>query len=234
MERSRVAFLHRCAGLGRLRPEDLTRLSGRVSQVRFARRATLWREGEAAATLYWIRSGVVREQLEGQGRTVVLGLYGRGELCGEGGVLEALAQLGATRHTLAEAHEETTVFALSALHLAELVEQIPLLAIDLAAAAAARRRRIEQRLGVLLLRSAAARVATLLLELGEAFGVRDSRGVIVNVRLTHRDVAALVGTSRETASFVLLDLRARHLVETEGKRVVLLDPEGLAAFARDA
>jgi CRP-like cAMP-binding protein len=84
---------------------------------------------------------------------------------------------------------------------------------------------------VLLLRPAAARLAHVLLELAETFGVRDSRGVIVNVRLTHRDLAGMVGITRETASFAILELRAEGLVESEGKRVVLLDPAALAARA---
>lgn len=233
MERSRVAFFHRCAGLGRLRPEDLTRLATRTVQLRFPRRAPLWAIGDPATALYWIRSGVVRECVVDRGKDLVVGLYGRGDLVGDGAVLEAVSSLGAARHTVAEAHEETTVFALSAAHLAELVEVAPILAVDLAAQVAARRRRVELRFAGLLLRSAPARVAMLLLELADQFGVRDSRGVIINVRLTHRDVAALVGTSRETASFVLLDLRARHLVESEGKRVVLLDPDRLAMVARE-
>jgi CRP/FNR family transcriptional regulator len=69
------------------------------------------------------------------------------------------------------------------------------------------------------------------LELSDTFGVRDSRGVILNLRLTHRDLASLVGINRETASFAILELRAEGLVQSEGKRLVLLDPEALAARA---
>jgi CRP-like cAMP-binding protein len=40
------------------------------------------------------------------------------------------------------------------------------------------------------------RVALILLELSENFGVRDERGVRLSVPATHRDIAELVGASR--------------------------------------
>ena len=50
-------------------------------------------------------------------------------------------------------------------------------------------------------------LASLLLELTEDFGVRDSRGVIINLKLTHKEMAALIGATRETVSFAILEDR---------------------------
>ena len=54
------------------------------------------------------------------------------------------------------------------------------------------------------------------------FGVRDARGTI-NLKLTHREMAYLIGATRETVSFAILDLRKSKLLLTEGRRVILLD-----------
>jgi CRP-like cAMP-binding protein len=135
------------------------------------------------------------------------------------------------RRTLVEAHEDTVAYAVRADAIAEIVLDVPALAVGLGAVEVERRRRVEHRLPVLLRGSAPSRLAHVLLELVEGFGVRDSRGVILNVRLTQRDLAAMVGINRETASFALLELRAEGLVQSEGKRLVLLDPAALAARA---
>ena len=47
--------------------------------------------------------------------------------------------------------------------------------------------------------------------------------MIVNLKLTHKEIASLIGATRETVSFAILDLRKDGLILTEGKRVILLD-----------
>lgn len=94
----------------------------------------------------------------------------------------------------------------------------------------ARRATIEQRFGKMLYGGAMARFATLLVELADKFGVRDARGVIINLKLTHRELADMIGTSRETVSFSILDLKKQGLLVVEEKRIVLLDQAGLQAL----
>jgi CRP/FNR family cyclic AMP-dependent transcriptional regulator len=95
-----------------------------------------------------------------------------------------------------------------------------------------RRRALEKRIDSLLFKTAHARLASLFLDLLPRFGVRDARGTILNLKLTHREMASLIGASRETVSFAILDLRKDDLILTEDKRVVLLDEERLQALAR--
>ncbi|MCA9299295.1 MAG: winged helix-turn-helix domain-containing protein [Phycisphaerales bacterium] len=54
---------------------------------------------------------------------------------------------------------------------------------------------------------------------------------MVNLRLTHKEMAAWIGATRETVSFAVTDLRREGLIETEGKRVVLLDRPALTRLA---
>ena len=96
-----------------------------------------------------------------------------------------------------------------------------------------RRQKLENRVESLLFKSAHSRLAALFLDLGDSFGVRDSRGRIVNLKLTHKEIASLIGATRETVSFAILDLRKDELIQTEGKRVILLDETKLRAL-RDA
>ncbi|MEZ4234881.1 MAG: Crp/Fnr family transcriptional regulator [Myxococcota bacterium] len=233
-ERARAQTLHRGPVLDRVGPDAMHRIVVRATQVQVERREPLWRPGDPVTALYWVRSGIVAERIPlPGGREFLLAFRGRSDVVGEVGALAA-AFHGAARHeTLAEAHEEATLYALPLAELVALLRADPGLAMGLAALTAERRQATEARLASVPYLSAPARMASVLLSLAETFGVRDSRGVIVNLRLTHRDLAGLAGASRETASVALLDWRRDGLVEVEGKRVVLLDQERLAAVARD-
>src|SRR5690606_31728131 len=118
-----------------------------------------------------------------------------------------------------------------AVELERLLDREPSVARRIAALLVERQQRLEARLGLLATRSARRRLARALLDLAGDFGVRDSRGIIVNLRLTHREIGALLGTSRETASLALVELRRAGLVLPDGKRLVLLDPAALDAIA---
>lgn len=63
-----------------------------------------------------------------------------------------------------------------------------------------RLRNIEAKFGDLLFHSAAARLAKLLIQLSETIGERDKGTIRITVRLTHQNLANLIGTSRETVS----------------------------------
>jgi CRP-like cAMP-binding protein len=84
---------------------------------------------------------------------------------------------------------------------------------------------LERRLADTVLRNAPERIAATLARL--------SRGEPppVTVRLTHEQLADLVGTSRETTTKVLGDLAARGLVQLKRGRIVVRDPAGLASAA---
>jgi len=60
-----------------------------------------------------------------------------------------------------------------------------------------------------------------LLHLGARFAVRDARGVILNVRVTRKDLADVIGASRQLVSALLNDLEAQGALERERHRIIL-------------
>jgi CRP/FNR family transcriptional regulator, cyclic AMP receptor protein len=66
------------------------------------------------------------------------------------------------------------------------------------------------------------RIAASLLELSSSFGVRDSRGMLLNFPLTHADLAKLVGASRPKVTEHLAKLEKRQAILRDGRRLVLV------------
>jgi CRP-like cAMP-binding protein len=65
------------------------------------------------------------------------------------------------------------------------------------------------------------RVALILLELSENFGVRDPRGARLTVPATHKDVAELVGASRPRVTEYLADFERKHLIVRDGRQLIV-------------
>jgi CRP/FNR family transcriptional regulator, cyclic AMP receptor protein len=66
------------------------------------------------------------------------------------------------------------------------------------------------------------RVAVALLELALEFGVQDTRGLLIRITLTQRQLADLVGASRAKVGQVLVDLERQQVVIREGRQLAVV------------
>jgi CRP/FNR family cyclic AMP-dependent transcriptional regulator len=93
---------------------------------------------------------------------------------------------------------------------------------------------MEQRLSDVVFKAVPQRIASALLALGRADQGRRRwpfGPAVCEVRLTHEQLAELVGTSRETITKVLGELRGQGLIELRRGKVALLDLTALEVFA---
>ena len=77
--------------------------------------------------------------------------------------------------------------------------------------------------------SLAERLALILLELTETFGVRDTKGMRLTVPVRHKDLAELAGASRPRVSEHLTEFEHKHLIERR-KRQLIVKRERLEDF----
>jgi CRP/FNR family transcriptional regulator, cyclic AMP receptor protein len=77
-----------------------------------------------------------------------------------------------------------------------------------------------------------ARVTCRLVELAERFGEPTESGVRITLRLTQEELASWVGASREAVTKALQRLRDRGYVQTEHRRIIVIDIEGLRRLIR--
>jgi CRP-like cAMP-binding protein len=74
-----------------------------------------------------------------------------------------------------------------------------------------------------------ARLRAILLQLASRHGVSDARGIIINLKITHQDLAEMACTARETVTRTLSALQHEGIVSVEQRRIILLDPRALQA-----
>ena len=71
------------------------------------------------------------------------------------------------------------------------------------------------------------RIADVILQLAKEHGERMGDIIVIQNPPTHRVLAEMAGTSRETVSRVLSQLRKKHYISTDRKRLVVLNEEKL-------
>uniref|UniRef100_C6DZU7 Transcriptional regulator, Crp/Fnr family n=1 Tax=Geobacter sp. (strain M21) TaxID=443144 RepID=C6DZU7_GEOSM len=67
------------------------------------------------------------------------------------------------------------------------------------------------------------RVISLLDRLGELYGVRDDRGIIIDVKMTHQQMASYASVTRETMSRVLRTLEKSGMISVLQNKAILLN-----------
>jgi CRP-like cAMP-binding protein len=152
------------------------------------------------------------------GRKLVVATLGPHTIFGEMGLL-GQGMYGC----FAEAAEDSLICVLSRADLQTLVRRNPDVGLRLLAELGNRLQQREAELEALAFRGLPARLATLLLREADVYGTVTG--------YTHQDLAERLGTYRETVSQLLGRFRTEGLVAVEPKRVRLLDPDGLAAYA---
>lgn len=83
------------------------------------------------------------------------------------------------------------------------------------------------RMEYLVFGNARSKVASIILICGERFGQKTTEGVAFPFPLTHKQIANLVGVSRETASIEIKHLENEKLIVYKGRQLIIKDWDGL-------
>lgn len=207
---------------------DVTSLLMRVGEpFRFKRGEQLWRQGEAADTLFAVCTGAVKLSREWtDGRELILDLVFRGRVAGE-----AAAVPGAAHATTATALAAGRGMKLSGERLQRLLQDDPKAARKLLELAVHRQMAFSRRLDEMHHGQVENRLAKVLLRIGEEVGLKDSRGTFVPVKLSRGDLADLVGCRVETTIRVMTRWQREGVVETQREGLVIRDEGNLKETA---
>ncbi len=197
---------------------------------RFGNGELIFRHGDAGNALYGILGGRVRIFAPGpEGGEITLNLMEPGELFGEIAAID-----GKPRTASAIAMEATTLLQLRRDAMLQALKQHPSFAEAVILLLCDRLRWTSDLIEDTAFLPLPARLAKRLLALGVTFG-GDAAGVErgrVRLRLSQRELATLVGASRESVNKLLSQWRAQGLVELQRQRLLLVDLPGLARIAR--
>lgn len=109
-----------------------------------------------------------------------------------------------------------------------LIDRRPTIVVNLNRMLGLRQQRLELRITRLLYRSSLGKIAGLFSELGQRYGSKNVDGsIVIDVRLTHQEMASIIGVKRETVSEALAELELQGLISVSRSQIVLLKADQL-------
>jgi CRP/FNR family transcriptional regulator len=207
--------------------DDFERVGLRVVERRFAPKDTIFTPGDPDDQLYFLLSGAVRlYKIYGDYKEATTALLKDSGVFGKLSLVE-----GRWQDVFAEAVTETRVASIQKASLERVIKSDSAFALRLFSSLSERLRQSDEVIESLLHREVSTRLATLLVNLGERFGEDDRAGVLIDVRLTHQDLANMIASTREAVSKVMSELQRDGVIEIRSRRIAILDRGALSRRA---
>lgn len=181
---------------------------------------TVFYQSDSSTDLYIVLEGAVRASLlNREGQELVLATFDKGDFFGEMSLLD-----GKPRSATMIAAEDSALGMLKRERFLSAVKNDPMIAIDLLSAVVQRLRMADGMIESLAFLDVSQRLMKLLLQIAKAEGEKDKSGFFRIKKLTHRELAARTGASREAISKVIKVLAFRDVVREEGN-CLLISPD---------
>ena len=193
---------------------------------RYRRGDVLFHQGDDAGAVVVLRDGHVKATMLNDGREVILAFPGPGELLGELSAVD-----GRPRSATVRAVDEVEALVIPGSAFRAFLERRPRIALVLLRGVAERLRAADRQRVDYAVNDVVVRVAGRLVELCDRFGSDDGDGIDIGLAITQDELAAWAGASREAVAKAMALLRTLGWVQTERRRILVLDLPALRRYA---
>jgi CRP/FNR family cyclic AMP-dependent transcriptional regulator len=175
--------------------------------------------------VYLLASGRVK-LLRGSpgGREVTFGLVNPLDIFGETGLFTSLS----TYAYSAEAIEDSVVISFRRTDFEAAMETSIDALMQLFQLQTKSRLAAEARLADFIFYDVTARLARLLVSLSGTYGRSTKTGTLLKLKVTHQELANLIGSTRETTTLILSEFKRRGLIEFAGRKIIVVDADQLS------
>lgn len=175
---------------------------------------------EPSTHIYLITNGRVKiGSYTEDGKEILKAILGRGEIFGE------MAIAGEERRAdFAQALDaNTSVCPMTVAGLQELMKENQALSLRIFKLMGLRLRRVERKLESLVFKDARSRVVDFIREMAEERGQKVGYEMLIKTKFTHKDIASLTGTSRQTVTTILNELKTLNVINFDRRRILVRD-----------
>lgn len=211
-----------------LSPEDRAELAALLRIQKVKAGEVLFRKGSEGTTLYLIQSGAVKIVLPSRlGDEMIVTIFSEGDFFGEMALLDNMP-----RSADAIAIDPTVLLLLNRSDFLHFLQKSDGAIEAILSSLSMRLRRTDDLLEDTSFLNIPARFAKKLLELGDTFGRRDGETLNISLRLTQKDLADMVGATRESINKELRVLREKGIVAISGSSLTIQDVSRLKRRVR--
>jgi CRP/FNR family cyclic AMP-dependent transcriptional regulator len=218
----KVDLIRRVPLFSTLTDEEFSKLAHIFVARAYRKGQIIFLEEETGNYMYLVLSGKVKVSKAGTGgKETILAIHRTGDFFGEMSLLD-----GKTAPATVSAMEDSKIISLSGADFHKYLLHNEKVLLQIINVLCARLRQVWQTQS-LSSSTADARIRMGIYQLAKRHGIRDAHGTIIDLKITHQELAEMVGTSRETVTRVLARLREQGIIEIDQRRMTLLDSEGL-------
>jgi CRP/FNR family cyclic AMP-dependent transcriptional regulator len=182
----------------------------------------IFMEEETGSYMYLVLSGKVKVSKSGSaGKETILAIHRTGDFFGEMSLLD-----GKTAPATVSAIEDSKIISVSGTDFHKYLLHNEKVMLQIIQVLCSRLRQVWKTQSQSS-STAESRIRMGIYELAQKHGIRDAHGIIIDLKITHQELAEMVGTSRETVTRTLTRLREENIIEVEDRRITLLDAKAL-------
>jgi CRP/FNR family transcriptional regulator len=227
LPKEKIRLLSMVDVLEPLSEEELEEFSWRVPDTHVEQGRIFYSPGDRSEALFMLKKGRVRiYKVTPDGWEFTLAVVEAGTMFGE---MALTAQR--LREAYAEATEPSDICILKSEDLEHLIRENPDVGMRMIRVLSERLRLCETRLEDIGIKDVPARLANLILQLVESEGIMAPEGPRIPTQYTHRQLATMVGSSRESVTRAFTRLQKAGAVKLMRRRIYVKD---VAALERAA
>lgn len=203
--------------------EEIIELEKTIIEKDYAKNELILLEEDTSHYMYIVYSGKVKVvQIGVEGKERILAIHKRGDFFGEMAILD-----GKTTPATVIAMEPVTAGLMSKENFERTLLKNEKAQLEIISLLCSRLREAWLMLKVMSFADAEHRIRAVLGHLSSIYGVKDQRGTIVALRLTHKDIADYASVSRETATRFIDKFCKEGEIELLEHKQILLKPSFL-------
>jgi CRP-like cAMP-binding protein len=204
-----------------LTKEDMQELAERTTMQEPPKDEYIYFPPDPSSSLFFLKKGRVKiGTYSDDGEEIIKAILEPGEIFGELGLgeeqdsYEEFAQVMDDNGVICTMNKED---------LEELMRKNPKLSLQITKFIGFRLKRVERKLESLIFKDARTRIIDLLKEMAEQRGTKVGVETKVDNILTHKEMAKLSATSRQTVTTVLNELKRKNLIYFDRKKILIRD-----------
>lgn len=207
--------------------EELDRFFQKYPLLSFKRKDVLFHSHDKPSGVYFVKSGFVRNyaiSLSGEEFTQII--FKAHDFFPMSWAINNTKNV----HTY-EAMTAIEVWKAPRGEFQEFIRSNPAILFELIKRIIVRLKGIQQRIEELAFGNANHKVASILLICADRFGAKTVEGVKILVPLTHKDIASLIGLTRETVSIEMNKLKKKGVFKSENSHLIVLRRDLLESYS---
>ena len=192
-------------------------IASKLTGMNVKKKDFIYNAGDKAEAVYVVKEGRVKIiRYSPDGRELTIDILEQGDIFGE------LTMAGEKeRETDAVAMEDSFICAMKRGDFEDLLSQMPGLSLSITKWIGLRLRRIENRFENMIFNDVRTRLISLFNDLAKKYGMPVNDGIKIKIRLSHNEIASLVGATRETVTLELNNLKRSGSILMDGKYFIL-------------